>query len=71
VHSSLQLVPADARSVGQAARRRDNCLPYQRPSVRELSLRLEPVEVDDFGGLLASPSAARGKSINPQRGAHS
>jgi len=71
VHSSLQLVPAGARGVGQAARRRDNCPPYQRPSVRELSLRLEPVEVDDFGGLLASPTASRGKSINPQRGAHS
>ena len=71
MYSSPQQVPAAAQGVVRAARRRDHCPAYQRPRVRELPLRLERVEVDDFGGLLASRPASGGRSINHQKGAHS
>jgi len=69
VHSSSQLVPTGARGVVREARRRDDCPAYLRPRVRELPLRLEPVVVDDFGGLIASPPASRGDSTTDPRGA--
>jgi hypothetical protein len=69
VHSSSQLVPTGARGVVREARRRDDCPAYLRPRVRELPLRLEPVVVDDFGGLIASAPASRGDSTTDPRGA--
>ena len=61
MHSSPPQVPAAEYGVVRAARRRDSCPAYQRPRVRELPLRLEPVVVDDFGGLTARPPASRGE----------
>ena len=71
VHSSPQPVPTGAHGVRRAARRRDNCPAHQLARVHELPLRLEPVVVDDFGGLLASPPASRSESTNHPRGVHS
>jgi hypothetical protein len=69
VLSSSQPVPSAAAGVVSGTRRRDNCPAYQRPRVRELALRLEPVAVDDFGGLLASRPASSAVSTTCPRGA--
>jgi hypothetical protein len=65
MHTSIQLVPTSARSAGRGARRPRECPAFRRPQVRELPLRLEPVEHDTFGGLVS------GCSASPLRAVHS
>ena len=57
MHTSIQLVPTSARSAVRRARRPRECPAFRRPQVRELPLRLEPVEADTFGGLVSACSA--------------
>lgn len=53
MHTPLQLVPTGTRSaLAAGARRPQVCHTYQRPLVRELPLRLEPVAPETFGGLV-------------------
>lgn len=61
--NSSQQAPTGARGVVREARRRDNCPAYVKPRVRELPLRLAPVVVDHFGGLVTSRPASRAVSI--------
>ncbi len=57
MHTPTQLVPTGTRSVLAAgARRPAVCHTYQRPQVRELPLRLEPVAPETFGGLVSHRS---------------
>ena len=57
MHTPTQLVPIGSYSVVRRARRPRECHAFQRPQVRELPLRLEPVAPDTFGGLVSSCSA--------------
>ena len=53
MHTQTQLIPIGAHSVVRGARRPRQCPAFQRPQVRELPLRLEPVAHDTFGGLVS------------------
>ncbi len=51
MHTAIQLVPTGAHT--PSAGRAGQAVPvHQRPQVRELPLRLEPVDSDTFGGLV-------------------
>ena len=64
MRTPTQLVPIDAHSARDGARRPRACPAYRLPRVRELPLRLEPVAPDTFGGLVSQRSAP------PLRAAH-
>jgi hypothetical protein len=74
MHTPTQLVRTGAPSALVGARRRPECPAYRLPLVRELRLRLEPVEPDTFGGLVGSCSAPPLRAVSSTievRGAHS
>jgi hypothetical protein len=63
MNSPIQLVPTSIRSAGRGPRRPRECPAFRRPQVRELPLRLEPVEHDTFGGLVSGCAAPRLRAV--------
>jgi hypothetical protein len=70
MHPATQLSPTGAYGAFGEARRPTACPAFRLPHVSEVSLRLEPVAPDTFGGLVGTRRAVHSYTTRV-RGAHS
>jgi hypothetical protein len=74
MHTRTQLSPTGAHGAHGGASRPGACPAYRLPQVCELPLRLEPVALDTFGGLVGECSARPLRAVHatttPVRRAH-